>query len=198
MTDLILASASPRRIEMLKNVGISFTVIPSKIEESAVSEKQPSKFVSECARLKAMEISERYPDKWVLSADTIVVINSEILGKPRDVRDAVRMLKKLSGRRHRVISAFCLVKKTEGKSIVECVETEVKFKILTEREITGYVATGEPLDKAGSYGIQGIGSFLVKEIRGSYTNVVGLPLAEVIDHLIDLNVAKPFEVQCPT
>lgn len=194
MSDLILASTSPRRIEMLRNVGIKFRVIPSNVKEDIVRGLEPKEYVSECARLKAMEIANKFPDSWVLAADTIVVIDTEILGKPRDDMEAIRMLWKLSGKTHKVISAFCLVRKADGKRIIESVETEVKFKDLTEGEVTGYVATGEPLDKAGAYGIQGVGSFLVKEIKGSYTNVVGMPLTEVIDCMLELKVARPFEV----
>ena len=193
MSALILASASPRRIEMLRNVRIDFNIVPSEVEESSVNARNPHECVKECARLKAFDVAKKYPDSWILGADTIVVINSEILGKPVDENHAVEMLRKLSGKRHRVISAFCLMKGDEGKSVIESVETEVLFKRLSDYEIRGYVATGEPMDKAGAYGIQGIGSFLVKEIKGSYTNVVGLPLAEVIDALTELGVARPFE-----
>ena len=193
MSALILASASPRRIEMLRNVRIDFNIVPSEVEESSVNARNPHEYVKECARLKAFDVAEKYPDSWVLGADTIVVIDSEILGKPVDENHAVEMLRKLSGKRHRVVSAFCIVRGDSGKNVVESVETELLFKHLSDYEIRGYVATGEPMDKAGAYGIQGIGSFLVKEIKGSYTNVVGLPLAEVIDALTELGVARPFE-----
>ncbi len=193
MAEIILASASPRRIEMLKNIGIEFKVFPSNVDENSLDADTPEKFVCKCACLKAVDVAKKYPDAWVLGADTVVVLGSKIMGKPVDSKDAKKMLKELSGREHRVISAFCVTRNFDNRQIVEYVETRVRFKNLTSEEINGYVATGEPLDKAGAYGIQGIGSFLVKEIRGSYTNVVGLPLAEVLDVLVRFGIARPFE-----
>ena len=193
MPDLILASASPRRVEMLRNIGIDFRVVPSNVEENPAGVIRPIDLVRGCAQLKTDAVSKTFPDSWVLGADTIVVINGEVLGKPVNDTDAVRMLRKLSGRKHRVISAFCVAKMSESQKVLDYVETQVWFKKLTDDEIRGYVSTGEPLDKAGAYGIQGIGCFLVKEIKGSYTNVVGLPLAEVVDVLVELGACKPFE-----
>ncbi len=193
MPNLILASASPRRAEMLKNIGIDFGVVPSNVEENPEGVIPPIDLALKCAQLKADAVSKRFPNSWVLGADTIVVVDGEVLGKPVNDTDAVRMLGKLSGRRHKVVSAFCVANVSERRKVLDYVETQVWFKKLTDDEIKGYVSTGEPLDKAGAYGIQGIGSFLVKEIKGSYTNVVGLPLAEVVDVLVELGVCRPFE-----
>ncbi len=178
---------------MLKNVEIDFEVVPSNVEEDPDDASDPRDYVCRCAQRKAVAVAEKFPGAWILGADTIVVVDNDILGKPVDNNEAASMLRKLSGRKHVVVTAFCLVGGPEGKKILKFVETEVTFKRLTDEEIDGYVATGEPLDKAGAYAIQGIGSFLVKEIKGSYTNVVGLPLAEVIDVLAGLEISRPFE-----
>jgi len=193
MNILILASASPRRKELLQNVGIPLNVIPSSVQESEHGNGTPRDQVLNWAYLKAKSVSDLFPDSWVLGADTIVVIDNKILGKPRNREDASRMLRILSGRKHSVLSSFCILHGNRGARVDGCIETKVVFKELTDDEIRGYVATGEPLDKAGGYAIQGVGSFLVKSINGSYTNVVGLPLAEVLEELSRMGVSKPFE-----
>jgi len=144
----------------------------------------PAVYVRTLAESKAIDISEKHPDSWVIGADTIVLIEHRILGKP-DSKDAARdMLRRLSGKSHQVFTGFCICRKREDRLFSDTVKTDVRFKNLSDREIEWYIQTGEPFDKAGAYGIQGIGSFLVKSINGSYTNVVGLPVCEVIDFLI--------------
>lgn len=144
----------------------------------------PAVYVRTLAESKATDISEKHPDSWVIGADTIVLIEHRILGKP-DSKDAARdMLRRLSGKSHQVFTGFCICRKREDRLFSDTVKTDVRFKNLSDREIEWYIQTGEPFDKAGAYGIQGIGSFLVKSINGSYTNVVGLPVCEVIDFLI--------------
>lgn len=193
MNILILASASPRRKELLQNVGIPLKVIPSSVKEPEHRNGTARDQVMNLAYLKAKSVSDLFPDSWVLGADTIVVIDNRILGKPRNREDASRMLKILSGRKHSVLSSFSILHGKQRARVDRCIETEVVFKELTDEEIYGYIATREPLDKAGGYAIQGIGSFLVKSINGSYTNVVGLPLAEVLEELSRMGVSKPFE-----
>jgi septum formation protein len=131
-----------------------------------------------------MAVAANYPDSWVIGADTIVLIDGLILGKPESKQHAVEMLNRLSGQTHQVITGYCITHKSTGKHIVDSVITNVTFKTLSAREIKWYTHTSEPFDKAGSYAIQGLGTFLVKSIFGSYTNVVGLPVCEVIGHLI--------------
>ncbi len=132
---------------------------------------------------KAAIVSSLYPDQWVLGADTVVVLGNKIMGKPKDSQEAKRFLRRLSGKTHRVITGFCLKNRTLNRSICQSVSTRVSFKTLSIEEISWYVQTGEPLDKAGAYAIQGKGAFCVKKISGSYTNVVGLPVTEVMEVL---------------
>jgi len=181
---LILASKSPRRRYLLKQAGLSFSVIPSTVEEKSVSMTSPEKYVRDLAEAKAGEVAKKYPESWVIGADTIVLINGMILGKPGSKSEARQMLQRLSGKIHQVLTGYticCLAKK---RSFSETVKTEVLFKRLTDEEIEWYIQSKEPFDKAGAYAIQGMGTFLVKSIKGSYTNVVGLPVCEVIEFLI--------------
>ena len=181
---LILASNSPRRRELLAQAGITFIVIPSEVDERQVARSDPDKLVRVLAESKAIDIAEKHPDSWVLGADTIVVIDNQILGKP-DSADAARdMLKRLSGKVHQVFTGYCVCCRHKERLFTDAVKTDVCFKSLSDAEIEWYIRTGEPFDKAGGYGIQGIGSFLVKSIQGSYTNVVGLPVCEVMSFLI--------------
>lgn len=181
---LILASKSPRRRTLLEQAGLNFAVIPSQVDESRMAMSQPENYVRALAVAKAGEVSDRYPDHWVLGADTIVVIDGAVLGKPASEAEAGRMLSRLSGKTHRVLTGYCICRKASGRSFSEAVATEVRFKTLSRAEIDWYIRTREPFDKAGAYAIQGIGTFLVKSISGSYTNVVGLPVCEVIEYLI--------------
>jgi septum formation protein len=183
---LILASASPRRQELLSSAGISFEVLPSEVDEGSQEGEAPEEYVARLARRKAEKAGEKHKDRWALAADTVVVIDGRILGKPGDRQEAKEMLGMLSDREHRVITGFCLFRGDSGKSREGTVTTRVRFKNLSSREIDWYLDTGEPFDKAGAYAIQGKAAFMIKEIRGSYTNVVGLPLTEVIEALQEL------------
>ncbi|MCK5163062.1 MAG: septum formation inhibitor Maf [Desulfobacula sp.] len=187
---LILASKSPRRKELLEQIGIKIKISPSNIDEKRVSIKNPEEHVKELSFLKAKNTALSYPEFWILGADTIVVVQDRILGKPQSGTDAVRMLNKLNNCEHSVFTAFCILNQKADSMIIKCVETKVYFKHLTDQEIRWYVNTGEPFDKAGAYGIQGIGAFLVKQISGSYTNVVGLPLCETVEALMNLNIIQ--------
>ncbi len=180
---LILASESPRRYELLIQMGLDFEVIPSKIFEGFVQAESPRAHVIRLAEAKAREVASKYPDRWVVAADTIVCINGSILGKPQGREEAAEMLRRLSGQDHRVLTGFSVCHSEKGESDKEVVETVVRMKPLTSAEIEWYVYTGEPYDKAGGYAIQGIGSFMIESIQGSYTNVVGLPLCELIQML---------------
>lgn len=181
---LILASQSPRRKYLLQKAGLVFQVIPSDVDESAVPMADPVTYVSTLARTKAEDIASRHPDAWIIGADTIVLIGSDILGKPGSKREAREMLRHLSGQTHQVYTGYALCCRAMGRLITDAVKTDVRFKVLSEAEIEWYIQTGEPFDKAGAYAIQGLGTFLVRSISGSYTNVVGLPVCEVIEALI--------------
>lgn len=189
----ILASGSPRRRELLRQLGFSFTVIPSSLEETNQSGMEPRRHATYYAKEKAKEVAQRYPQQWVLAADTIVVVDEEILGKPVSVTEATAMLSRLSGRNHQVITAVSLLHLQCGVEESQAVETKVFMRRLGAADIEGYIATGEPMDKAGAYGIQGIGGCLVQRIEGSYTNVVGLPLCETVELLRRHRVADPFK-----
>jgi septum formation protein len=181
---LILASGSPRRKHLLEQAGLQFSVIPSDFDESSVAMTDPASYVRALAECKALDISQKHPDSWVIGADTIVLIDGQILGKPGSKDEAREMLKRLSGKSHQVLTGYCICCKEKKQHFSETVITEVHFKKLRLEEIDWYIKTEEPLDKAGAYAIQGIGSFLVRSIEGSYTNVVGLPVCEVMEILI--------------
>jgi septum formation protein len=177
---LILASASPRRRELLAQAGFSFEVVPADVPEVRKLGEDPIRFVTRLAREKAEAVAASRsitPDTIVLGADTIVVVDEEVLGKPQDAADAARMLRLLSGQTHQVITGVCLAKGRERQRAAEV--TFVRFATLSDEEIDAYVATGEPLDKAGAYAIQGRAGRWVPRIHGCYFNVVGLPLALV-------------------
>ena len=175
---MILASQSPRRRELLGQMGFSFTVRPAKGEELPHPELTPAQLVEELARQKALEVSaEAEADDVVVAADTVVAIDGKVLGKPHDKVHAAQMLSALPGREHTVYTGVA-VKRGETL-LVEHEATQVRFRPLTEREIDLYIQTGEPMDKAGSYGIQGYGALLVEGIRGDYFNVVGLPICRL-------------------
>jgi len=177
---IILASASPRRQELLKGIGIKFDVIPSGVNEDALDGETPRGHVLRLSKDKSFAVSQNNPDAWVLGADTAVVIDGEVLGKPGTQKEARIMLKKLSGREHRVITGFTIVNKSTDVIISDAVESSVLFKKILEDEMNWYVKTEEPYDKAGGYAVQGMAAFFVREIHGSYTNVIGLPLMEVV------------------
>ena len=181
---MILASKSARRRYLLKQAGLSFSVIPSDFDESSVPVTNPDNYVKVLAESKAIDISDKYPESWIIGADTVVVIGGQILGKPISRSDAREMLKRLSGQTHLVLTGYCICCKAKNRFFSETIKTEVLFKNLTDQEIEWYIHTKEPFDKAGAYAIQGLGTFLVKSVNGSYTNVVGLPVCEVIEFLI--------------
>jgi septum formation protein len=190
---LVLASASPRRKQLLRQIGIPFRTITSRVHEDPLS-RDPLVNARLLAEAKADAVFDKCEDSWILGADTIVVLGKADLGKPADEDQAFSMLRQLSGREHRVITGFCLVAPDSRKSHSEAVVTRVTFKALTKREILGYIATGEPFGKAGGYGIQGVGAFLVKRINGSYTNVVGLPLCALVNALLAIGALKKFPI----
>jgi len=181
---IILASKSPRRKYLLKQTGLSFTTIPSAIDENSIPLSQPEIYVRALAEAKANDISNKFPESWVIGADTIVLIDGIILGKPSSKAEARVMLKRLSGQIHQVLTGYSICCIARNRFFSETIITEVLFKNLTDNEIEWYINTEEPFDKAGAYAIQGLGTFLVKSINGSYTNVVGLPVCEVIEFLI--------------
>jgi len=176
MTRFILASASPRRKQLLEQAGYAFEIVVSDADESLPAGITPEKAVRLNAARKAQAVAETNPGAVVLGCDTVVAIDGEILGKPQDEAEAKAMLRRLSGNTHTVYSGVCI---TDGTiETVFAVATDVTFYALSERTIDAYAATKEPMDKAGAYGIQGLGCVLVKEISGDYSNVVGLPLSE--------------------
>ncbi len=181
---LILASRSPRRRYLLKQAGLSFSVIPSSIDETSVPVSPPETYVKVLSEAKADNVATKFPEKWVVGADTIVLKDSAILGKPGSKAEARTMLKQLSGQTHMVLTGYAICCKAKNRKFSETIKTEVLFKSLTDKEIEWYIHTKEPFDKAGAYAIQGLGTFLVKSINGSYTNVVGLPVCEVIEFFI--------------
>lgn len=196
MKKIILASASPRRKEILGMLCSDFDVVVSNADESTIDDKTDTGiYVQELALLKAgaaaKEITER--NAFVIGADTVVSMDGKIFGKPKDEEDAFRMLSKLSGKCHSVFTGICVMRTKDAFSVCKSVETKVYFKKLTDEKIRAYVKTGEPMDKAGAYGIQGIGSILVDKIEGDYLNVVGLPLAklaEVLEREFEFDVLK--------
>ena len=181
---IILASESPRRKYLLEQAGLRFLVVPSRFDEGSLTPGDPIDTVTTLAEAKVAEVAERFPDSWVIGADTIVSINGQILGKPASEEEALRMLHQLSGHTHQVFTGFSICCLSKNRQITDAVHTDVTFKQLTEEEIQWYIQTREPFDKAGAYAIQGLGTFLVRRINGSYTNVVGLPVCEVIEYLI--------------
>jgi len=174
---LILASASPRRAELLRNAWIAFTIVPAHVREEPSPKETPLDYAQRLARDKALAIFATHPEDAVLGADTVVVVDGHLLEKPSAADDAVRMLRLLSGRTHQVITGVCLT--ASGFERAEAEVTQVTFSQLSDDEIAAYVRTGEPMDKAGAYAIQGMASRWVESIEGCYFNVVGLPVPRV-------------------
>lgn len=187
---LILASGSPRRQEFLKWMGLKYRVEVADIDESRWQNEEPEAFVLRLAREKGEAVAEGFPASWIVSGDTIVCLESQVLGKPQNSEEAVEVLMLLSGRTHTVLSAYSVLCKERGIGRSECFHTEVTFVDFSEKLARSYVATGEPLDKAGAYGIQYRGVALVKSISGSYSSVVGLPLAELMELLTTLGAVS--------
>ena len=180
---VILASPSPRRQELLRSVGLKFKIIPAHINENGLAGESPRQHVKRLAREKAMVIAKKYPEAWVLGADTIVVIDSIVLGKPEIKTQARKMLQKLSGREHKVFTGFTIAHVAAEIYRTKVIQSAVQFKTISPKEMDWYVASDEPYDKAGGYAVQGQGACFIKSIRGSYTNVIGLPLCEVLEVL---------------
>ena len=177
MKKIILASASPRRKDILNEVGIKPLVITSMVDESVIEGLSPEKAVMELALLKGAAVAKMVEeDAVVIGADTVVVLDGEILGKPESMDEATQMLKKLSGKWHSVLTGYCVIDAKSGEACAKYEETKVKFRELDNGEINRYVNSHEPMDKAGSYGIQGKGRLFVEKIDGDYFNVVGLPV----------------------
>lgn len=187
---VVLASASPRRRELLNLIGISHEVRPANIDETIRARETPRRHAERLAREKASAIATRDPDLITIGADTIVVINRKILGKPVDAAQAAHMLRHLSGRQHTVITAVAVSRGRKLRSAVE--DVRVKFRRLRDEEIDAYVATGEPMDKAGAYGIQGFGATIVERIEGDYFAVMGLPLVRLVGLMRDVGVKYRF------
>ncbi|WP_253381594.1 Maf family protein [unidentified bacterial endosymbiont] len=186
MTSLYLASGSPRRQELLTQLGVSFERIVTGIEEKRAEGESARQYVSRLARAKAQAgVAQTPRDLPVLGADTIVILNGEVLEKPRDADHAAQMLRSMSGKMHQVMTAVALA---DSQHVLDClVETDVTFRVITDDEIAAYIASGEPMDKAGAYGIQGLGGCFVRKINGSYHAVVGLPLVETYELLSNFN-----------
>jgi septum formation protein len=181
--EVILASASPRRRELLNMIGMNFKVQPSHVREVFQDHLSPLEYAMENARRKGFAVAGEVDKSLVISADTIVVLDKEILEKPRDEQHAVQILKKLSGKTHQVITAFGIIVKSLDYSVFDHESTAVTFRKLTDAEIGIYVQSGEPLDKAGAYGAQGFGALFIERVDGCFFNVVGLPLAKFFNVL---------------
>lgn len=189
---LILASGSPRRREMLSTLGLVFEVLTTEVDEGLLDGELASEAAQRLATAKAESVSLNGAGTVVLAADTLVAVGGRILGKPQGEADALRMLRLLSDREHRVITGYCL--KSADFREAGLAVTHVRFRALTLREMEAYVATGEPMDKAGAYAVQGLGAALVEEVNGSYSNVVGLPLAAVLEMMLRRGVIEPLVV----
>jgi septum formation protein len=204
---LILASASPRRKELLERIGFAVKIVPAEIAEIMESDEIPTEFVKRMARTKVLSVVNRLkgtmapqaeaptsgrgknreqPARWVVGADTIVVVDADVLGKPASPDEAFDMLQRLSGREHTVVTGFCVFDLLKNKEGIQAVVSTVRFKRMSRREIEKYLAVGESADKAGAYGIQGVGSYLIDSIVGSYSNVVGLPLCQLMEMLEEM------------
>jgi len=179
----ILASSSPRRRELLQGIGFEFDVVPSHIPEQRGEAETPEEYVARLSREKARAVAEQYPDRWIIAADTTVVLGEQVLEKPVDAEDARRMLATIAGETHVVYTGVTLKRLDRHYMDTHVTQSEVRMLPLTPRDIEWYVATGEPLDKAGAYAAQGVGGLFIDSIHGSYTNVVGLPLASLFQML---------------
>lgn len=180
---IVLASASPRRTELMSLAGLQFSVVPADICEDVLAGETPAEHVMRLSREKADAVAAAVEGRFFIGADTVVVLDGAILGKPADEADARRMLEALSGRDHEVVTGFTVFDKVSSIHISRSVSTEVTFKTLEEKEINAYIASGCPMDKAGAYAIQGGAVHFVRSISGSYTNVIGLPMTELYEVL---------------
>ncbi|HOW57682.1 MAG TPA: Maf family protein [Smithellaceae bacterium] len=187
---LILASASPRRQELLEAAGLNFQIVPAHVNEAYREGETPGSHVKRLACDKAAAVAKKYPESWVLGADTIVVIDDMILGKPKSRMQAKRMLERLSGRFHKVFTGFAVVRAAAHIQKAKIIQTSVQFKKINPQEMEWYISCPEPYDKAGGYAAQGRGACFIKSLRGSYTNVIGLPVCEVMDELEQLGAIQ--------
>jgi septum formation protein len=190
MQRLILASSSPRRKELLENLHLTFEISSSNVDESFSPELTPEEAVKELASRKASFVAEKEPNAFVIGSDTVVVHEGDILGKPNDREEALSMLKKLSGKTHSVFTGVSII--SPEQEILFFEKTDVVFWELSNEEMDAYISSGEPFDKAGGYGIQGFGSFLVREIKGDYFSVVGLPVARTVRELRRAGYVLPY------
>jgi septum formation protein len=188
MKTIILASASPRRKELLQRIGLKFKVDPSNYEENISSELEPHELAKSLSLEKAKLVAEKHMNALVIAADTFIVFEGKILGKPRTETEAKEMLETISGRQHSVITGFTIIDTENNKALSKAVETKVYIRKLSSNEIDAYVESKEPLDKAGAYAIQGLGSVIVEKIEGDYFNVVGLPLSALTETLKEFGV----------
>ena len=179
----ILASASPRRRELFQSIGLKFKIIPAHVNENYLAGESPRQHVKRLSIDKAMVIARKYPEAWVLGADTIVVIDGLILGKPKNKTQAREMLQNLSGREHKVFTGFTIAHVAAKIYKTKVIQSAVQFKTISPKEMDWYVSCDEPYDKAGGYAVQGKGACFIQSIYGSYTNVIGLPLCEVLEEL---------------
>ena len=183
MIPIILASASPRRQELLANLGLPFEIKVSDVDESMDEQMSPAQQVEQLAERKATAVAAQLNQGLVIGADTLVVLNQSVLGKPADRQEAIEMIKRLQGRSHEVFTGLAVIDAATGKTVVTHQATAVRFKPMTVEQIERYVDTGEPYDKAGAYAVQGKASIFIDSIRGCYFNVVGLPVAKLADVL---------------
>lgn len=191
---IVLASASPRRSELMELAGLPCTVVPAEICEDVLPDEQPDEHVLRLSREKAQAVTKSSAGRFYIGADTVVVLDNKIMGKPKDESEAYQMLGSLSGRGHQVITGITVIDSDSGVSISQSVTTDVYFKNLTDQEIKSYIATGCPMDKAGAYAIQGRAVHFVRSICGSYSNVIGLPMTELYDLLQTMNCIEYTDV----
>jgi septum formation protein len=191
MKPVVLASSSPRRKELLEKIGLKFTVDPVEVDEGLSLDHDPLRLAKSISLKKALAAGKRHPDALIIAADTFGVIDGKMLGKPADEAQAVAMLEGMSGNCHRVITGFTLLDGVTGRTVSRAVQTMVYFRKLSKSEIADYVNTGEPLDKAGAYAIQGLGALLVERIDGDYYNVIGLPISALAVELRKFGVKLP-------
>ena len=188
---LLLASASPRRQRLLASIGIDCPAHPAAIDESRRPSESGENYVRRLAEAKAQAVAESFPESFVLAADTAVCQGRQVLGKPSSPQEAERTLASLAGKTHRVLTGYYLTQKTTQLNIAGCVASRVRFAAWDTDTLSAYASCGEPLDKAGAYGIQGAGAFLAASISGSSTNVIGLPLAEIVSLFLSLGIIVP-------
>jgi len=188
MKKIILASQSPRRKQLLEQIGLKFEIDPSNYEEDMSLKMEPSKLAEFLSLGKAKDVAGRHKNSIIISADTIVAVDDEVFGKPKTPEKAKYMLRKLSGRAHSVITGFSIIDTETNKQISKSVETKVYFKDIPEQEMDAYIVTGEPLDKGGSYAIQGLAALFVEKIEGDYFNIVGLPILALTTELKNFGI----------